>query len=172
MEYSSNAKGNLGVTLGAIGTGLSLMDSGIGLLGRSGTSAASSNFVSKEELKMSQELASKDSQIAILTADKASESKMIEVYKQSHSEVAALRDQVNSDIKELQNEINQNRRDQDLWNAAQNVANAQMSAAITANNTSIAGLQNIIGQITQVRVPNTAVCPGWGNVTITPAAAG
>lgn len=26
MEYSSNAKGNLGVTLGAVGTGLGLLD--------------------------------------------------------------------------------------------------------------------------------------------------
>lgn len=29
----------------------------------------------------------------------------------------------------------------------------------------------ILASITKVVVPNTAVCPGWGNVTITPAAA-
>lgn len=34
MEYSSNAKGNLGVTLGAVGTGLGLLDGGASLLGR------------------------------------------------------------------------------------------------------------------------------------------
>lgn len=30
MEYASNGKGNLGVTLGAIGTGLSLLNGGLG----------------------------------------------------------------------------------------------------------------------------------------------
>lgn len=34
MEYATNAKGNLGVTLGAVGTGLGLLDGGANLLGR------------------------------------------------------------------------------------------------------------------------------------------
>lgn len=35
----------------------------------------------------------------------------------------------------------------------------------------VAGIQGVLGQITKTVVPNSAVCPGWGNVTITPAAA-
>ena len=34
MEYASNAKGNLGVTLGAIGTGLGILDGGANVLGK------------------------------------------------------------------------------------------------------------------------------------------
>lgn len=34
MEYASNAKGNLGVTLGAIGTGLGILDGGASMLGK------------------------------------------------------------------------------------------------------------------------------------------
>ena len=34
MEYASNAKGNLGVTLGAVGTGLGLLDGGANILGK------------------------------------------------------------------------------------------------------------------------------------------
>ena len=34
MEYASNAKGNLGVTLGAIGTGLGILDGGASVLGK------------------------------------------------------------------------------------------------------------------------------------------
>lgn len=30
MEYASNGKGNLGVTLGAIGTGLGVLNGGLG----------------------------------------------------------------------------------------------------------------------------------------------
>ena len=51
----------------------------------------------------------------------------------------------------------------------QAVNNATMSAAIAANSTSISALQNSCSQITKLVVPNTSVCPGWGNVTITPA---
>lgn len=41
---------------------------------------------------------------------------------------------------------------------------SQMSAGLAA-------LQNVVNSITKTVVPNSSVCPGWGNVTITPAAA-
>lgn len=34
VNYASNAKGNLGVTLGAVGTGLALADGGANLIGK------------------------------------------------------------------------------------------------------------------------------------------
>lgn len=40
----------------------------------------------------------------------------------------------------------------------------QMSAGLAA-------LQNVVANITKTVVPNSSVCPGWGNVTITPEAA-
>lgn len=40
----------------------------------------------------------------------------------------------------------------------------QMSAGLAA-------LQNVVANITKTVVPNSSVCPGWGDVTITPAAA-
>lgn len=160
MEYASNGKGNLGVTLGAIGTGLGVLQNGMGLLGASPI-VANSNYATKEELTLMQKIMSKDSEIADLRAESAAESKMIEVYKQTRSE-----------IKELQNEINANRRDQDAWNASQSVINAQMASSITTNTNSIANLQNIVNQITMLKVPNTAVCPGWGPVTVTPSGSG
>ena len=38
----------------------------------------------------------------------------------------------------------------------------QMSAGLAA-------LQNVVANITKTVVPNSSVCPGWGDVTITPA---
>lgn len=161
MEYASNGKGNLGVTLGAIGTGLGVL-SGTGLLsgfnGMGMYGCPHNGYVTKNELDYVQQLASKDSAIALLEAEKVSEQKMIEVYRQAHDEIVTLR-----------NTVEANRREQDAWNASQSVANAQMSAAIATNTNSIAAINNIIGQITQVRVPNSAVCPGWGAVEVTPA---
>lgn len=170
MEYSSNAKGNLGVALGAVGTGLSVLNGGLGLL-NNGAQVVNgmshpANYVTKDEMIMAQQLSAKDSEIALLKADQASEIKMTEVYRQAHDEIVTLRDDTNASLKEMQNEINSNRREQDAWNANQNVLNAQMASAITTNTNSIAGLQDTMSQITQVKIPNSAVCPGWGAVTV------
>ena len=51
--------------------------------------------------------------------------------------------------------------------ASQGVINATIGSSVSV-------LQNQVAQImslTKLVVPNTSVCPGWGNVTITPAAA-
>lgn len=164
MEYASNGKGNLGVTLGAIGTGLGALN-GTGLL--SGMMGNCNNngyprgyyapFVTRDELFMQNQISEKDAKIALLTAESNTEEKMIEVYKQ-----------VRSEIKELEDKVDKNRREQDGWNAAQAVANAQMSSAISKNKTDIDSIQLILRSITQIRVPNNAVCPGWGEVTVTP----
>jgi hypothetical protein len=41
---------------------------------------------------------------------------------------------------------------------------SQMSAGLAA-------LQSVVANITKTVVPNSSVCPGWGDVTITPATA-
>lgn len=41
---------------------------------------------------------------------------------------------------------------------------SQMSAGLAA-------LQSVVASITKTVIPNSSVCPGWGDVTITPAAA-
>lgn len=150
MEYASNGKGNLGVTLGAIGTGLGAL-SNSGLLNGFFNNNNGNNYVTKDELKYVQELAAKDSQIALLTSEQNTEIKIADVYER------------------LITRINSDRKEQAEWNASQSVANAQMSAAIATNANSIASINNIFAQITAIRVPNAAVCPGWGNVTITPS---
>lgn len=38
----------------------------------------------------------------------------------------------------------------------------------TANATAIAQVQSILAGLTKVVIPNTSVCPGWGNVTVAP----
>lgn len=111
----------------------------------------SNTFVTKAELQMTQELASKDSQIALLKSEQNTEIKIADVFER-------LITRINSDQKE-----------QSAWNTQQSVNNATMSAAIASNATSIAALQNSCSQITKLVVPNTSICPGWGNVTITPA---
>ena len=113
----------------------------------------SNTFVSKAELEMTQELAKKDSEIALLKSEQNTEIKIADVYDR------------------LISKINQNQKEQADWNAQQSVNNATISAAIATNAQSIASLQNCCSQITKLVIPNSAVCPGWGNVTVTPATA-
>ena len=149
-EFSSNAKGNLGVTLGAIGTGLGILAGGGTLLGGTGLSNHASNYITKSEFEMGQELAKKDSQIALLQSEQNTEIKIADVYER-------IMTRVNSDA-----------REQATWNANQSVANAQMSAAIATNTNSIAILSNTLGNLTKTVIPNSNVCPGWGSVQVEP----
>lgn len=160
MEYASNAKGNLAVTLGSIGTALGAF-SGTGLLsglaGNTNTGNGvmlNSNYVSKDEMKMMMDIASKDSEIALLKSEQNTEVKIADVYER------------------IMTRVNQDRRDQDAWNANQSVINAQISAAIATNTNSIASLQSCCDKITMLKIPNSAVCPGWGPVTVTPTFTG
>lgn len=159
---SFNAAGNGTTALGIIGTVLgglaTAMSGGNGLLNMNGNAGKgcpnandSNTFVTKAELQMTQELANKDSQIALLKSEQNTEIKIADVFER-------LITRINSDQKE-----------QSAWNTQQSVNNATMSAAIASNATSIAALQNSCSQITKLVVPNTSICPGWGNVTITPA---
>ena len=49
--------------------------------------------------------------------------------------------------------------------AQQAVFNATINGTVSCMQGQIAQLQSL----TKLVVPNTSVCPGWGNVTITPA---
>ena len=51
------------------------------------------------------------------------------------------------------------------------VYQATNTATISCMGQQINGLKHVLDEITAIRVPNRAVCPGWGDVTITPAAA-
>lgn len=163
MEYASNGKGNLGVTLGAIGTGLGILNGGAGLLGgmmntqcNPGAVCSENQFVNRYEMTMSQELAAKDGEIALLKADKYTDEKIVEAYKD-------LQGQINS----VAAEMRANKEEQSQINLNQAVYNGTNTATISCIQGQVAQLLGI----TKVVIPNSSVCPGWGNVAITPAAA-
>lgn len=150
MEIEAvNGKANAGLTLGIIGTGLSVLSGGLGLFNTHGqTNGNKGDYITKDEAALMHDLSAKDSEIALLKAESNTESKMIEVYKQAHSEIAALRDKVDA-----------NQNAQNAWNASQSVINANMSAAIATNQNSIAALNATFGNLTKVIIPITNVCP-------------
>lgn len=136
-QYASNGKGNLGVTLGAIGTGLSVLNGGLGMLGYNNNAVECHQFVTKDELDYVQTIARKDSEIALLKSEQNTEVKIADVYER------------------LITRINADARAQADVNATQMVYNANANSAISV-------LQNQVGVLnglTKTIVPITNVCP-------------
>lgn len=84
MEFASNGKGNLGVTLGAIGTGLGILGNGNGggwlngILGN-GNCCADNMPINRYEMGLIQQNAAKDGEIALLKADKYTDQKFADL---------------------------------------------------------------------------------------------
>ena len=139
-----------GLWLGIAGTALGLLNNGglNGLFGNNRCGCNQQQFVTKQEFDLGQQLAAKDSEIGLLRADKYTDQKLIEVYEKLQAQINAL--------KESQYAIN----------LQQSTLNATQTATISCLQQQVSQLQSL----TKLVVPNTSVCPGWGNVTITPAA--
>ena len=145
-EYASNGKANAALATGIIGTtgfGLNLLGNLLG--GNMGGCCSENTMVNRYELDLTQEIASKDARIGLLEADKYTDQKLTEVYKDLNAQISNLQSQIN----------------------AQAVYNATMNGTVSCIQGQIAQLQSL----TKLVVPNSSVCPGWGNVTITPAPA-
>lgn len=149
-EYASKSVAGTALGFGLGGTVLSLLGNG-GLNNLFGNRCGCNQpqFVTKDEAALQNQLSAKDSEIALLKADKYTDQKLIEVYEKLQAQINAL--------KESQYAIN----------LQQSTLNATQTATISCMQQQIAQLQSL----TKLVVPNTSVCPGWGNVTITPAAA-
>lgn len=157
-NVTGQGQGNLNTVLGAIGT-YGALNSGLlgGLLGgcntgcnRNGCGCNSMDVpITRYEAAMMQELAAKDGKIALLESNIYTDQKLADVYER------------------LSAKIDANKAAQDAVNLQQATFNAANTAAISCIQSQIAQLFSL----TKLVVPNASVCPGWGNVTITPAAA-
>lgn len=133
MEYASNGKGNLGVTLGAIGTGLSALNGGLGniLGGRSG--CESDHVVSRYEAEQSARIAELETEVKLRDANTYTDKKMLEMYQYMDGRLRGVEGQVQQ----------------------QAVINAQITANISCMQNEIATLNGL----TKTVIPIGNVCP-------------
>lgn len=103
-----------------------------------------SQMVNRYEMELALSNATKDSEIALLKADKYTDEKIVEAYK------------------DLVGQINAFKESQNAVNMSQAVYNGTTSYALAC-------VQQTLAAITKIGVPNTALCPGYGNATVTPA---
>jgi hypothetical protein len=96
---------------------------------------------------MMQEIAAKDGKIALLESNIYTDSKIADVYERLNTKIEAFKTE--------QNAIN-------LQQAVYNGVNTSAVECIKGQIAQLMGLTKLV-------VPNGSVCPGWGNVTVTPA---
>lgn len=166
MELENvNAKANAGLTTGVIGTalsGLQLLSGGVGnwLGGNAGgiANAAATMMcgqsapISRYELDMSMVLAEKNARIQRLELSQETDKKVLELYEY-----------ISGRVRDVEDHIAKMNADQREWNAT-------ATGGIAAVGTQLAELRSAFRGITKIVVPNNAICPGWGDVTVTPAA--
>jgi hypothetical protein len=148
-EFASKGVAGTGLGLGIAGTALGLMNNGGGILrnlfGGNNHCCGESAPVSRYELGLEQKIASLESGIALRDANIYNDSKVLELYKYVDGKLES---------------INSKLCDQAVFNATQTAAMNCMGGQIAQ-----------LFALTKLVVPNSSVCPGWGNVTVAPSTA-
>lgn len=148
MEFASRGVANTALGL-SIGSGvLSLMNGGLGNILGVNSCAVGCN----ENMPVNRYEAEKDAKIAKLESDLALRDATTYIL----GETGKLRDYFEAKFDRVEHQLSE----QAVYNAAN-----------TATVGCISGQVAQLFSLTKLVVPNTAVCPGWGEVTITPAAA-
>ena len=139
-EFASNAKGNTGVALGAVGTGLGALNAlgGAGALGGIlgggwGCGNGANAYVNRYEMGLENENAKLRSEIALRDANIYNDQKLLEVYKYFDGKIEG---------------INAKLCEQAVFNAAQ-------TSAMNCMGSQIAQLYGL----TKLIVPATNICP-------------
>lgn len=151
-SVTGQGQGNLNTVLGAVGTYGALQSGALsnilGAVGnRGGNGTCCDPCVTRYEIGLMQEIAAKDGKIALLESNIYTDQKIADVYERLNTKVERYRDE--------QAAIN---REQAVYNGV-NTATVQC----------LQGQVQQILSLTRLVVPNASVCPGWGDVTITPA---
>jgi hypothetical protein len=145
-EFASKGVAGTGLGLGIAGTALGVINGGwLGnVFGNVGGRCGTEAHVNRYELGLEQKIASLESGIALRDANIYNDTKMLELYKYVDGKLEG---------------INNKLCDQAVFNATQTAAMNCMGGQIAQ-----------LYALTKLVIPNGSVCPGWGNVTVTPAA--
>ena len=83
-NYSSNGKGNLGVTLGAIGTGLGVLAGGlgnVGILGNGGAKCSEDHYINRYEASQSARISELETEVKLRDSNIYTDSKILDLYR-------------------------------------------------------------------------------------------
>lgn len=147
-KFASKGVGGAGLGLGIAGTALGLMANGNGLGGLFGTTnntcgCNEDHWVNRYEATQSARIAELETEVKLRDSNIYTDNKILELYKYVDGKFGVVEAEL----------------------CQQRVYNATNTATLNCISGQIATLM----ALTKTVIPNTSVCPGWGNVTVTPA---
>ena len=146
-KFASKGVAGTGLGLGIAGTALGVLSGGLGnILGSNSNnncSCSEAMYVNRYEASQSARIAELETEVKLRDSNIYTDSKILELYKYVDGKFGGLEAAI----------------------CQQNVYNATNTATLNCMNGQIAQLMSL----TKLVVPNTSVCPGWGNVTVSPA---
>lgn len=145
-EFASKGVAGSGLGLGIAGTALGVLNGGLGNLlgmGYNNCGCSENMMVNRYELNQENRIAKLETEVALRDANIFTDQKIADVYERLDNKIRGVEAGLN----------------------AQAVYNATNTATINCIQGQVAQLFGL----TKLVVPNTSVCPGWGNVTITPS---
>ena len=135
-----------GLGLGIAGTALGLLN-GNGLAGLFGNNCnngcSENNLINRYEAQQSARIAELETEVKLRDANTYTDNKILSLYQYIDGKISGVEAQI----------------------CQQNVYNATNTATINCIANQVAQLQGL----TKLVIPNTSICPGYGEVTVTPS---
>ena len=151
-DFASKGVAGSGLGLGIAGTALGLLNNGVGgILGWNNNCGYpyGARAVSQFELTQAEKIAALESGIALRDANIYNDQKLLELYKY-----------VDGELKDIKKTICHNEKEQAI-------INAKLESAVDVLGSQVASINNTLCKLTKTVVPNSSLCPGWGDVTVT-----
>jgi hypothetical protein len=147
-KYASKGVAGAGLGLGIAGTALGVMAGGLngtGLFGGNRLECSEDHHINRYEAQQAARIAELETEVKLRDSNIYTDSKILELYKYVDGKFNVVEGQL----------------------CEQRVYNATNTAAIGCIQGQVAQLL----ALTKLVVPNTSICPGWGDVTVsvTPA---
>ena len=140
-EFASKGVAGSGLGLGIAGTALGLLNGGLGNIFGIGSGNCHENMpVNRYELSQESKIAKLETEVALRDASIYTDKKIADVYERLDSKIRGVEAGLN----------------------AQAVYNATNTATINCIQGQVAQLFGL----TKLVIPNTSVCPGWGEATV------
>lgn len=146
-RYASKGVAGTGLGLGIAGTALGLLAGNGGLNGlfNNNCGCGENAMINRYELSQNARIAELETEVKLRDSNIYTDQKILDLYKYVDGKFTGVEAQI----------------------CQQNVYNATNTATLNCMSGQIAQLMSL----TKLVIPNGSVCPGWGDVTVSPAAA-
>lgn len=143
-EFASRGVAGAGLGLGIAGTALGILAGGLNGIGFGNMNCANNGVINRYEAEQQARIAELETEVKLRDANTF-----------TMGEMGKLRDYVDTRFSKVEHEL-----------CDQRVYNATNTATISC----IANQVNQLMALTKVVIPNSSICPGWGEVTVSPVA--